>query len=164
MAGYSPTISNVIPSVSVTLPNGVTYQQFLASLGSWVYWFDVLYLFTDTQAQLSQPMNYNYTNIDGNERVLNVIPAVDPYQFAKSLFLNIQELDIVLDGQATVSFNLMPYSFLKLKLYGDSMAITYLLGAEGNKEELVKTMGMPDFYKIEDVPPDYIMRDIKPTD
>jgi hypothetical protein len=158
MGVYSATIIPSSPSVSVQLANGVTYQQFQNSLGTYVYWFDVLYLFTNNPAQITQPILYNYTDVNGNAKVLSIIPTTDPYQFSSALYVNIKDLDIVVDGNSTVNFDLLPNTTLKLKLYGDVMSINALHGDKNdNFTELAKTIGDPEFFADTDFPPDYIL-------
>lgn len=158
MGSYSATVVLGSPSVSVTLANGVTYQQFLNSLGSYVYWFDVIYLWTTNGNQINQPILYNYTDTNGNAKTLTVSPTKDPYQYSPALYINIKDLDIVIDGNSTVQFNLLPNTTLKFKLYGDVMSVNLLHGdKQSNFDELAKTMGMSDYFADDDFPPEYIL-------
>jgi len=155
MSVYSATITTT-PAVTITLANGVTYQQFLNSLGAFVYWFDVIYLWTNTPAQIPQPILYNYTDVNGNAKVLSIIPTTDPYQFSPALYINIQNFDIVVDGNSTVQFNLLPNATLKFKLYGDAMSVSALQGDKNdNFTELAKTIGDASFFADTDFPPNY---------
>lgn len=155
MGVYSVTVTS---PVSITLANGVTYQQFLNSLGTYVYWFDVVYLWTTNPAQITQPFLYNYTDANGEAKTLTVTPTKDPYQFSPALYINIKEFDIVLDGNSTVQFNLLPLTTLKFKLYGDVMSVNMLHGDKNdNLSNLAETIGDPEFFTDTDFPPAYIL-------
>lgn len=155
MGVYSATITS---PVSITLANGVTYQQFLNSLGAYVYWFDVVYLWTTNPSQINEVVLYNYTDVNGNAKSLSVTPTKDPYQFSPALYINVKNFDIVVDGNSTFSFNLLPNTTLKFKLYGDGMSVNQLHGDKrSNFDELAKTIGMPDFFADEDFPPAYAL-------
>jgi hypothetical protein len=155
---YSATIVPALPSVGVTLANGVTYQQFINSLGAYVYWFDVIYLWTDNPTQITQPITYNYTDVNGNAKTLSIIPTTDPYQYSPALYINIKNFDVVVDGNSTFQFNLLPNTTLKFKLYGDAMSVNQLHGdKQSNFDELAKTIGDPEFFADTDFPPDYIL-------
>lgn len=158
MGVYSATITTT-PSVSITLANGVTYQQFLNSLGAFVYWFDVIYLWTNTPAQITQPILYNYTDVNGNARTVSIIPTTDPYQYSPALYIDIKDFNVVVDGNSTVQFTLLPNATLKFKLYGDYMSVSALNGGEQNNNfnKLAETIGMPDFFADTDFPPDYVL-------
>lgn len=155
MGTYAVTVTS---PVSVTLANGVTYQQFLNSLGAYVYWFDVIYLWTTNSAQITQPILYNYTDVNGNAKTLTIVPTTDPYQYSPALYINIKDFDIVIDGNSIVQFNLLPQTTLKFKLYGDVMSVTML---QGNKDDnftnLAESIGDKEFFADTDFPPDYIL-------
>lgn len=157
MSVYTATITTT-PSVSITLANGVTYQQFLNSLGAFVYWFDVIYLWTNTPAQITQPILYNYTDVNGNARTVSIIPTTDPYQYSPALYIDIKDFNVVVDGNSTVQFTLLPNATLKFKLYGDYMSISALNGDKtDNFTQLAETIGEPDFFADQDFPPDYVL-------
>jgi hypothetical protein len=157
MGSFSATITNVgSPLVTVTLANNVTYQQFLNSLGAYVYWFDIVYLYSTNAKQINEPVLYNYTDANGNSKVLTITPTKDPYQFSPALYINVKDFDIVIDGNSTVTFNLLPNTTLKFKLYGDVMSVNLLNGdKQNNFTELAETMGDSQFFADTDFPPDY---------
>jgi hypothetical protein len=155
MSIYSITVTSPL---SITLANGVTYQQFLNSLGAYVYWFEVIYLWTTNSGQISQPILYNYTDANGDSKTLTIVPTTDPYQYSPALYINIKDFDVVIDSNSTVQFNILPNTTLKFKLYGDGMSVNALhLDQKSNFNELAKTIGEPDFFADTDFPPDYIL-------
>jgi len=155
MGTYAVTITS---PVTITLANGVTYQQFLNSLGAYVYWFDVIYLWTTNASQITQPMQYNYTDVNGNAKTLSIIPTTDPYQYSPALYINIKDFDIVVDGNSTVQFNLLPNTTLKLKLYGDGMSVNSLHKDKAdNLSKLAESIGDKEFFADTDFPPAYIL-------
>lgn len=156
MSSYSVTVVSGSPAVSITLANGVTYQQFLNSLGAYVYWFDIVYLWTTNASQINEVVLYNYTDVNGNAKSLSVTPTKDPYQYSPALYINVKNFDIVVDGNSTFSFNLLPNTTLKFKLYGDGMSVNQLHGdKESNFDQLAKAIGMDEFFADEDFPPAY---------
>jgi len=155
MGFISVTISS---PVSITLANGVTYQQFLNSLGAYVYWFDVVYLWTTNSTQITQPILYNYTDVNGNAKTLTIVPTTDPYQYSPALYINVKDFDIVFDGNSTVQFSLLPQTTLKFKLFGDGMSVGALQGNKNdNFTKLAENIGDAEFFKDEDFPPTYIL-------
>lgn len=155
MGVYSVVVNS---PVSVTLANGVTYQQFLNSLGAYVYWFDVVYLWTTNPSQITQPILYNYTDVNGEAKTLTITPTKDPYQYSPALYINIKDFDIVIDGNSIVQFNILPLTTLKFKLYGDVMSVNMLHGDKNdNFTNLADTIGDPEFFADTDFPPEYIL-------
>jgi hypothetical protein len=148
----------VTSPLTVTLANNVTYQQFLNSLGAYVYCFEVIYLWTTNSAQITQPILYNYTDVNGNAKTLTIVPTTDPYQYSPALYINIKDFDIVIDGNSIVQFNLLPLTTLKFKLYGDVMSVSMLQGDKNdNFNNLAESIGDVEFFADTDFPPEYIL-------
>lgn len=148
----------VTSPLTVTLANNVTYQQFLNSLGAYVYWFEVIYLWTTNSSQISQPILYNYTDANGDAKTFTIVPTTDPYQYSPALYINIKDFDVVIDANSTIQFNILPNTTLKFKLYGDGMSVNALNGDQkSNFSQLADSIGLPDFFDDTDFPPEYIL-------
>ena len=132
MAAISPVISfTVTPVISVTMPAsaiqgvGITYQQFLNSVGPIKYGIASFYLWTQSYAQLSQPVMYTHTAPDGNSVTTYMPLNVDPYQSQPAKFFEADGSEIILDGFSTIQFPTLNQGNFILKLYCD---VEYLSG------------------------------------
>ena len=120
MPSFSVTITSTpTPAISVQLSGNVTYEQFKNSLGQFVYNVRKAYLFSENQRQIQGVFNYNNYDANGNQFFTNVVSALDPYQNQPSLFLDLKDRSIAIDGQDAVKFNMQPNTQLSLKLYVD---------------------------------------------
>ena len=117
MAFVSPTISfNNTPQISITCV-GITYAQFLASLGTYVYGIEQMYLASSTFNQLQQNVFYNIFDATGRANSRTIPIQVDSYQKQSSLLVNTDSKDVALNQNSTLSFNLVANSTLQLKLF-----------------------------------------------
>jgi len=117
MALYTPVISfNNIPPISITCV-GITYAQFLASLGTYVYGIEQMYLASSTFNQLQQNVFYNIFDSSGKANSRTIPIQVDSYQKQSSLLVNTDSKDVALNQNSTLSFNLSANSTLQLKLF-----------------------------------------------
>lgn len=118
MPSFFVTITTTpTPAISVTLSGNVTYQEFKNSLGQFVYKAQKAYLFSTNQRQIQGVFNYSNYDANGNQFFTNVISAIDPYQDQPSIFLNLKDRKITIDGQDSVKFNMQPNTQLSVKLY-----------------------------------------------
>lgn len=148
---YTPTtiINTGSSPVAITL-TGITYNQFLNSLGAYVYQFNELYLFTDVAAQLSNPIGYTNKDANGNTKTWIIQPVVDPYQYSPALYVPLEGRDIIIDDSATIEFNLLPNATLKLQFFGKSISVTQYLGGDTNFSSVAESLGMDDFFVSQD--------------
>ena len=121
---FSPTITITTPPVTVTMGGNITYQEFLNSLGTFQYRVLTFYAYSDNLGQLTVPINYNEWEAQGSRRIVFVNPEVDPYQYQKSLFKDVTDAGITLNGQSSVSVNLLPNATVKLQLFCDRIRIS----------------------------------------
>lgn len=129
MAFFPPTITTLInPVISITMPlqvtsQGITYNQFLNSLGAYNYGAEFFYLSSTLYQQVGQPVFYNHFDANGNS-VSTFLPfAVDPYQSQPSIFYETEPDQIILTGLSSLSFNIYPQTTIYFKFYA---TITYL--------------------------------------
>lgn len=150
MPSFTVTINtNVPPAVSVNMSGTVTYGQFKNSLGQFVYEVNELYLFTPTQGQISQLYKYSKYDTNGNQNLQSVVPAISPYQFETSLFLNLKDRNIVIDGRDYVDTILLPNSSLQMKLYVDKKSSSDILNGinPSNFDKLESAEGDYGFFE-----------------
>jgi hypothetical protein len=117
MPFVTPTISfNNTPQITITCV-GITYAQFLASLGSYVYGIEQMYLASSTFNQLQQNVFYNIFDSSGKANSRTIPIQIDSYQKQSSLVINTNSNDVALNQNSTLSFNLVANSTLQLKLF-----------------------------------------------
>lgn len=122
----SPTIINAPAGLSVTCPfviGGVTYQQILQSLGTYVYGANFIYMAATNYSEINQAVFYNHFNAFG-ESVSESLPfQTDPYQSQPSIYYQGDEETLVFDGFSSMTFYVQPNSTIFLKFY---MTISYV--------------------------------------
>lgn len=119
MSNIIPTsITNASGGVTVDVV-GMTYEAFLASLGSNVFRVMELYMTASSIAQLLEQIKYNISDATGLEfqKVLNY--AVDPYQKVPAYRIDLSDENIILNGQSDLQFTLLPGESLMLQLISE---------------------------------------------
>jgi len=150
MSSFTVTINtNVPPAVSVQMSGTVTYEQFKNSLGQFVYEVNKMYIYSPNQSQISQIYNYSKYDSDGNQNLQSVIPAVDPFQNQSSLFIDLGEKNIVIDGRDYVDTVLLPNSTLQMKFYVDKISSSDKLDKDSpsNFDKLENAEGDNGFFE-----------------
>jgi hypothetical protein len=129
MAFITPVTSTLIsPVISVTMPlqvlgNGVTYAQFLHSLGAYNYGAEFFYMSATNFQQIGQAFNYNHFDANGNS-VTTFLPfAVDPYQSQPSIFYEVNSDEIIFTNLSSMQLVVEPNTTLYFKFFA---TITYL--------------------------------------
>jgi len=112
-----PTISfNNTPQIAITCV-GITYAQFLASLGTYVYGVEQMYLVSSTLSQLQQNVFYNIFDSSGKSNSRTIPVQIDSYQKQSSLLIDTSQQGVDLNQNSTLSFNLVANSLMQLKLF-----------------------------------------------
>lgn len=128
-------VNHTLPAVSVIVADrgngvgGVSYTELKNSLGQQIYDVGCLYLYTTNDTQLSNVINYNIYDVNGNVDVTNIVTTIDPYQYVGSLLVNLKDktnTPIILNGNSSVSTTILPNSNLQIKFLADR--ITNKLG------------------------------------
>lgn len=151
MAAIIPITSTIIsPVISIAMPlqvtgGGITYSQFLQSLGKYNYGAEYFYLFASTYPEIGQPVYYNHFDANGNS-VTTFLPfAVDPYQSQPALFYETEPDQIILTGLSAISFNVYANKTVYFKFFA---TIAYL----GNElDDINSPSGDNTFEEIEKV-------------
>jgi hypothetical protein len=150
LASFSVNIvSNTTPAVSVTLSGTVTYQQFQNSLGNFVYEVDEAYLYSTNQRQIQGTFLYSKYDSNGNQNTQTIISAISPYQYQSSIYIDLREKNLILDGRDYINFNLLPNTTLQIKLFCRRIAVIDPLDKKGinNFTDLENSEGAYDFFE-----------------
>jgi hypothetical protein len=154
MGAFSPILATGIsPVISVTSSSvvvngvGITYQQFLNSLGSWNYGTEFIYMSATNYQQITQAIQYFHFDSNGNQ-VQAYLPFVtDPYQFQPSIYYETEKDEIVFDGFSSLTFSLIANSVVYFKFFTE---IIYTAGELDSKngspfQQLEETEGVKFF-------------------
>lgn len=117
-----PVTTSVSPVISVSLPYGVqgvgiSYNQFLQSLGKYNYGVEFIYMSASTYPQINQPIYYNNKDANGNEIATFLPFTTDPYQSQPSIFFKTAPEQIMLSLLSSIQFSLLKNSTVYLKFY-----------------------------------------------
>lgn len=130
-----PSTSTISPVLSLTFPSGIagvgiTYNQFLNSLGAYNYGAEFFYLSSSTYTQIGQPVYYNHFDANGNSITTYIPFAVDPYQSQPSIFYETNADEIVITKLSSMQMNVEPNTTVYFKFFA---TITYLGSELDNK-------------------------------
>jgi hypothetical protein len=127
MSTYTPTIVvNTVPPVSVTMVGTLTYQEFLNILGIEVFAINTLILESTRFDQLRQSYTYNIFDANGVESQEIIKPRPDPYQKQPTMYLSLKDKQFILNGQSSLSFNILPNESLLLEFDSEEKGIADL--------------------------------------
>ena len=152
MPSFSSTINTNVapPAVSATASN-VTYGEIRRSLGDYVYCVKRLYLYSNNLKQLNGLVKYQHYNVNGNIVVESLTPTIDPYQTQISLFYDTADKGVILDGQSSLNFTLLPNSFIKVEFFATRVAkrdyLDAILPDANNFKQLETAMGQFSFFE-----------------
>lgn len=152
-APITPVVSSSTPVITITMPQtsiqgvGITYNQFMNSLGKYNYAIEFFYMSATTYQQIAEPVYYTRFTADGNQ-IATIMPfSVDPYQSQPSIYYESDPNTIVLTGLSSLTFNFFANSVVYLKMF---VTIAYMgneLDDEGlnNFEEIEEREGVKFF-------------------
>lgn len=117
-----PIVSVVTPTITTSsfasvVSNTVTYNQILASLGTFVYGSEFIYMATNTYTQISQPFQYLHFDANGNQITTYLPFAIDPYQSQPSIYFETNPDEVTLDGFSSLTFTLEPNNVIYFKTF-----------------------------------------------
>jgi hypothetical protein len=146
MAVITPTITiGQTPVISIQCI-GITYQQFLSSLGTSIYGIDKIYVNANTYQQVSQTINYNRFDSNGNTIVTSLPFPVDSYQYQPTLLIETDKKLIFINQNTSLSFNLLANSNVNLKLVCEIIKISSNLDKDGNAFQDYNIYENSDFF------------------
>lgn len=123
-----PSVTTITPVLSVAFPvgitgTGVTYSQFLQSLGSYSYGAEFFYLSSTMYKQVGQPVFYNHFDANGNSISTYLPFAVDPYQSQPSIYYEVESDQIIFTGLTSMQFVVYPGAIVYFKFFA---TVTYM--------------------------------------
>ncbi len=129
MAAITPIVTSPItPILSIAMPvgvqgTGITYSQFLLSLGKYNYGAEFFYMSADNYPQIGQPFFYTQFDSNGNQ-IATIMPfAIDPYQSQPSIYYESDPELIIFTGLSSLTFLVYANSRVYLKFFA---TIAYL--------------------------------------
>lgn len=149
MPTLSPTIiTNTTPAVSIVGGN-ITYDEIRRSLGDYVYYVKRVYMFSTNIKQINGVVSYQIYDVNGKQSIQSLTPTVDPYQTQNSLFYDINDKDVILNGQSSFAFDLLPNVSLKLEFFANRLAKKDALDliTPSNFKTLESAMGNYTFFE-----------------
>jgi hypothetical protein len=118
------------PALTITIQDsgaggggGTTYAQVRNAFSQNVYEVKGLYLFSPNILQLSNVIQYNSLDVNGNKQILNIVNVVDPNQFINSSIVDLSQFDgnVVLNGNSFVSSEILPFNTLQMKFLAKNL-------------------------------------------
>lgn len=149
MPTISPTIiNNTTPAVTIVGGN-ISYDEIRRSLGDYVYYVKRVYLFSTNIKQINGVVSYQIYDVNGKQSIQSLTPTVDPYQTQNSLFYDIDGKDVILNGQSSLAFDLLPNVTLKLEFFTNRLAKKDALDliTPSNFKTLQSAMGIYTFFE-----------------
>ena len=149
MPTISPTIiNNTTPAVTIVGGN-ISYDEIRRSLGDYVYYVKRVYLFSTNIKQINCVVSYQIYDVNGKQSIQSLTPTVDPYQTQNSLFYDIDGKDVILNGQSSLAFDLLPNVTLKLEFFTNRLAKKDALDliTPSNFKTLESAMGIYTFFE-----------------
>lgn len=124
---YTPVISSQVPPfVSIEMP-GITYEQFINSLGQFNFSVKKMKLTASTMAQVQAVMQYQHFDVNGEKLEDAIVPNVDPYQVIPSVYTELGGK--VLDSRTSILMTFFPNESIQLILFTDEISISDLLNS-----------------------------------
>lgn len=136
IVSISPSIT---PSPATVTATNISYQQILASLGTFVYGSEFIYMATTSYTQIGQAMQYIHFDSNGNQIQTYLPFAVDPYQSQPAIYFETNSQEVVFDGFSSLTFDLQPNTTVYFKVFvlveGESIMLNALHKDEFQKLE-----------------------------
>ena len=109
MAGvYSPTITTFpAPVVTIVSQDATTYETIQQSLATTSYIATAVQLTATSNDQILQPINFQNYDVNGDLQNMVVTPAADPYQFQRSLEVDLSGKEIIFDGRTKMNVQVL---------------------------------------------------------
>jgi hypothetical protein len=119
MAGiYTPT-TTFYPQgiVTITSNKGASYSTIQASMGSFQYGVEGIYLQANTVQQLFKGITFRSYDANGDINIFLNTTVISPYQYQNSIFLKPIRNDIVLDGRTSIILDALPSENINFVFY-----------------------------------------------
>ena len=133
------------------MPGTLTYNEFLQSLGQYVYQIRKYYISSVNNSikQLLEPVYYEISDANGSQQAQVMVHHVDPYQASSSFIADCDGRGFFLDGNSSFSLNLLAGQQITLSLFTNETAIIDDIDKYGksNFEKYQDTLKQLDLYK-----------------
>jgi hypothetical protein len=114
------------PALSITIQDtgpggggggGTTYSQVRNAFSQNNYEVQGLYLFSPDIQQLTNVIQYNSLDVNGNKQILNIANTIDPNQLISSSIVDLSQFDgnVVFNGNSFISSEILPFNQLQIK-------------------------------------------------
>jgi len=131
MPVYIPTITSYVDGVvTVSSEDTTSYGSIVASMGSFVYEVNEMYLKSNSNDQILQDYQFRTYDVNGTLETSVKIPTIDPYQFQPSIFLKLEKNSVVFNGRTNLDFTLLP---------SESLYIIFKTTQLANRDFVTKT-------------------------
>jgi hypothetical protein len=112
------------PSLTITVQDsgaggggGTTYEQVRNAFSQNNYEVQGMYLFSPDIQQLTNIIQYNSLDVNGNKQILNIANTIDPNQLVTSSIVDLSQFDgnVIFNGNSFISSNILPFNTLQMK-------------------------------------------------
>jgi len=149
---FSPNVINhTLPAVSVIIADSgvppITYNQIKNSLGNHVYRVEGLYAYSTNINQVMGVVQYTRYDASGNQSSSAISVVLDPYQATNAIAVDLTQREemVILNGNSSISFVVLPNTYLDFNLY--NKRLTNSFGANLNSfEEMEEIFRKPNFF------------------
>jgi hypothetical protein len=133
--------------VAVSSQDGTNYNAIQQSMGSYVYRIDQIYIAANSTAQILEPFIFERYDSNGDIEIVEVIPAIDPFQYQNAYNIEFQSKDFILDGRTKIEYNIKADQkvFINLKTMEINNS-NFLNGKTDIEEDFLKTYGFFNEY------------------
>lgn len=109
--------------VTVVSTDSTPYSSIVQSMGSYVYGVDGIYMKTNSNTQILEGFTIESYDVNGYINSYVEKPTIDPYQYQTSKFFKLAKNNVVLNGQTTFDFNLLPNEVVYLGFYTTEISV-----------------------------------------
>jgi len=88
--------------------DGTSYEEILQSLVSNFYKVEKIYIKAENVNQISKSLFITKYDVNGDKLATTKVVALDSNQFQFALNLDVKELNLILNGQLVINYDLMP--------------------------------------------------------
>ena len=143
MAFLAPAVvvNNAPPALAVTLTGDSNYQQLKNSLGLDIYHVKRIYLITDNNEQIRGGFTYSRYDSTGKQVLETVTTTLDPFQAQPSLYVDVSDKGVILDGRNYIRFPLLANTNVSVKLLAEKIS----------SQEALNRINPNNFQKLEQV-------------
>jgi hypothetical protein len=92
--------------VEIISLSSTTYEEILESMGSVNYLLEMIYLYSQSIDQITEPLQFVKYDANGNIAYQITVPTIDPNQYQNSLYIKIDGKDYVFNGRTFVAFTI----------------------------------------------------------